>query len=230
MIVDPISSKATIVGCIGGNIDPKPSGSLRISSINPGDIQLQDIKITLQHVIDQQIDIQCFSEVNLDTNKNHIQHTIQQTVMKMGNKGRSPWGSSKIPAVESYKPGGTGIASFGDHAGRIKAIEKYPYGRWSYHIPDGKNNIDVLIISVYQCCARPTTKIGGTAFHQQQIQFIDEGREELDPRGEIQMIYSCLSKRRFLQTQTASHFFWVIGMKNAKATLHLTSYVNDLGW
>ena len=81
-----------------------------------------------------------------------------------------------------YKSGRTGIVSFGDHSGRIKEIGNDPYGQWSCQILDGKNNIDMLIISVYQCCKRPTNKIGGIAFHQQQIQSIDKGREELDPR------------------------------------------------
>ena len=56
------------------------------------------------------------------------------------------------------------------------------YGRWSYQILDGKNGIDLLIVSIYQCCSHPTNTLGGSAHNQQQIQFIDEGPEDTDPR------------------------------------------------
>ena len=117
---------------------------------------MKDVQITLQHVLDLQIDVQCFSEVNLASNKNHIQQHLRQAVRKMDPRGRSKWGSSTMSSATVYKPCGTGIVSFGDHSGRIKEIGNDPYGQWSYQILDGENNIDMLIISVYQCCKRPS--------------------------------------------------------------------------
>ena len=166
MVDDTDSSNNATTGFIGGNIVSKPANCLRISSINPRGIPLKELEITLQLVIDLRIDVQCFSEVNLATNKNHIQQHLRQAVRKMDPGGRSTRGSSRIPSATDYKPSGMGIVSFGDHSGRIKETGNNSYGRWSYQIIDGKNNIDMLIISVYQCCKRPTNKIGGTAFHQ----------------------------------------------------------------
>ena len=136
----------------------------------------------------------------------------------MDPRGRSTWGSSTIPSATDYKPGGTGIVSFGDHSGRIKETGNDRYNRWLYQIIDGKNNIDMLIISIYQCCKIPTNKLGSTAFHQQKIQFIDEGREDLDPGKHCQMIFKFfLSRRNLKTTKTEFRGSWETGMKKAQA-------------
>ena len=50
-----------------------------------------------------------------------------------------------------------------------------------YQLLDGKGNTDILIISIYQCCKKPTNEIGMTAFHQQQLMLSELDRKDLDP-------------------------------------------------
>ena len=54
---------------IGGAIKEKPDETIRISSMNPCGLRLDEITNQLQHALDLDIDIQCYSEINLDTTK-----------------------------------------------------------------------------------------------------------------------------------------------------------------
>jgi hypothetical protein len=52
---------------IGGRMeDDKLPGMIHISGCNPNGIQAHQLKSHLQHTIDLQVDIQCYSEVNTD--------------------------------------------------------------------------------------------------------------------------------------------------------------------
>ena len=166
---------------IGGTIEQKHPNHIRISSINPNGITISNLEATIQNVLDMDIDIQCYNEINLDTTKSNINQKLQHTIRKMSPASRSSWSSSVIPTPRDYKPGGTGVVTVGRHSGRVKSSGNNIYGRWSYQILDGKNGIDLLIVSIYQCCSHPTSILGGSAYNQQQIQFIDEGREDTDP-------------------------------------------------
>mmetsp|Transcript_8770 Transcript_8770/g.16930 ORF Transcript_8770/g.16930 Transcript_8770/m.16930 type:complete len:139 (-) Transcript_8770:649-1065(-) len=128
------------------------------------------------------IDIQCYNEINLDTTNDDIKQKLQQTIRKISPVSRSTWSSSAIPTPRDYKPGGTGVVTVGSHSGRVKSSGNDIYGRWSYQILDGKNGINILIVSFNQCCSNPTNILGGSAYNQQQIQFINEGRENTDAR------------------------------------------------
>ena len=152
---------------IGGTISEKPEETIRISSINPCGIRLDEITDQLQHALDLNIDIQCYSKINLDTTKFHLLQQLQLKVTKIDSQARSTWSSSKITATRNYKPGGNGIITFGGHAGRIKASGTDPLGRWSYQLLDGKGNREILIMSIYQCCMHSTNKVGIAAYHQQ---------------------------------------------------------------
>ena len=100
----------------------------------------------------------------------------------MDPNARSIWGSSEIPSANDYKPGGTGIATFGAIAGNIKESGYDEMGRWSYQIFDSQKKIDIMVISIYQCCLNPTNKIGTAAYHQQQIILLDQDRPDTNPR------------------------------------------------
>ena len=160
----------------------KPSNFTRLSSINPGGIKTNDIQSKLQHALDLDITIQAYSEVNLDTTKPEIREKLEQVTRKIDPNARSIWGSSKIPSENDYKLGGTGIASFGAIAGNIKQSGNNEMGRWSYQIFDSQKKIDIIVISIYQCCISPTNKIETAAYHQQQIMLLGQDRTDTNPK------------------------------------------------
>ena len=63
---------------IGGTISEKTEETIRISSMNPCGIRLDEITEQLQHAVDLDIDIQCYSEINLDTMKSHVLQQLQE--------------------------------------------------------------------------------------------------------------------------------------------------------
>ena len=96
----------------GGDINvPKEDGMIRISTYNPNGIKKGQLKLQLQAAIDLQVDIQCYSEVNCDTNKGYINQRFIEETKQMDKSTKSVWKSSKVPAVYEYKPGGTGIVT-----------------------------------------------------------------------------------------------------------------------
>ena len=168
---------------VGGVISAKPSHCIRVSSINPGGIRLQEFPNELQHSLSQSVDIQGYSEINLDTTQLHVRNTLRDTCKRYGHPAtRSTWGSSSIEGISPFKPGGTGIITFGSHGGRLHHLGNDPYGRWSYQYMRCTNDTSILSIVIYQCCARPTNKVGCTAYHQQESLFIQEGRVDPNPR------------------------------------------------
>ena len=74
----------------------------------------------MQHALDLDITIQAYSEVNLDTTKPEIREKMEQATRRMDPNSRSIWRSSKIPSANNYKPGGTGIVTFGAISGNVK--------------------------------------------------------------------------------------------------------------
>ena len=98
----------------------KLDGTICIYSINKGGLQLNNIKSTLQHALDLQIDIQCYSENNLDMLKGHVQQKLYDDVQAMDQKAKAIWNSGTIPTESELKPGGTIVITFSKTAGRVK--------------------------------------------------------------------------------------------------------------
>ena len=72
--------------------------------------------------------------------------------------------------------------TFGATSGNIKQSGNDKLGRWSYQMFDSQKKIDIMVISIYQCCISPTNKIGTAAYHQQQIMLLDQDRTDTNPR------------------------------------------------
>ena len=118
-------------------------------SINTGQIKTSDILSKLQHALDLDITIQAYSELNLDTTKPEIREKLEQASRKMDPNSRSIWGSSEIPSANDYKPGGTGIVTFGAITGNVKQSGNDKMGQWLYQIFDSQKKIDIMVISTY---------------------------------------------------------------------------------
>lgn len=132
-----------------------------------------------------QVDIQGFSEHCLDTEKFQVQNSLHETLQRhYPGKYSLQAQSSTEPAVNIYKPGGTGILAIGNIVGRQEPNGKGgdPFGRWSYLHLRRQSSPPVTIIAAYQVCTRPTNLIGNTAYHQQIRALSAQGRHTIHPR------------------------------------------------
>jgi hypothetical protein len=170
---------------IGGRMDePKLPGMIRISGCNPNGIKSNQLKSHLQHAMDQQVDVQCYSEVNTDFLQTQQRQQFYENTKAMDRQARSVWGTSHVVVdnKSAFKPGGTAIVAMGKTAGRVKKSGMDSMGRWTYQLLDGKGGKDILIVSIYQCCKQPTNPNGITAYHQQEIMLSETNRVDRDPR------------------------------------------------
>ena len=116
----------------GGPIGTPPSdGSIRFSGINPNGIPLHSASNVFKHSQDQMIYVQCYSEINLDTNKSHVIQKLNSGAKTCDNQAKTIWGSSVLPSTSTYKPGGTGITVLGKTARRCISTKRDDLGRWT---------------------------------------------------------------------------------------------------
>ena len=133
-----------------------------------------------------QVDIHAISEHCLDTTQLTITSNARQ-ILRQQYHGRAllQLDSSSEPAMNRYKPGGTGLMVLGPITSRLepKGRGGDPMGRWSYVHIRRKHLPPLTVISAYQVCPRPTNQIGNTAYHQQQRALNAAGRHNLHPRN-----------------------------------------------
>ena len=168
----------------GGNLKAdKEDDCLRISTFNPRGIRRDQISNTIQHSRDREIDIQCFSEVNLDTTKSPIKSSLAYGLRQVDFHATADWSSSTITAKNSFKAGGTGIVTFGTSTNRIKYRGQDTLGRWNWMVMGAKGHRNILIVSIYQVAQTSMKKRrGNTAFHQQKTCLSALNRANTDPR------------------------------------------------
>ena len=126
-----------------------------------------------------QTDIQAFSEHCLDTTKFTVFQTAKDILRRTYQEQSTiQLNSSSESAQNHYKPGGTGILVLGKIASRLEPNGKGgdSLGRWSFIQLRRKNLPNLVIISVYQVCPKPTNLLGNTAYHQQQRALNSQGR------------------------------------------------------
>ena len=67
-------------------------------------------------------------------------------------------------------------------ASKVRQMGSDPMGRWTYQILNGKSDIELLVISIYQSCTHQGTDDGMTFHTQQKILLAQMDRPSLDPR------------------------------------------------
>ena len=72
-----------------GGYQGKEPGMIRISGFNPNGIKQQQLEAQIQYCIDSSIDVQCFSEINLDVYKTKVRTELVKTIKKMDKQARS---------------------------------------------------------------------------------------------------------------------------------------------
>jgi hypothetical protein len=105
---------------IGGRMrDAKLPGMIRIYGCNPNGIKAQQLKSHLQHAMDLQVDIQCYSEVNTDLLQTQQRQKFYESAKSMNRQARSVWGTSQVVVdnESAFKPGGSAIITMGRTAG-----------------------------------------------------------------------------------------------------------------
>ena len=167
---------------IGGIINKKSDNHIRISSINPNGLRFSTLPTAIQFSLDLDTDIQCFSEINLDTQQRAVRRQLLHRVRTADPKAKSTWSSSQVPAVNTFKPGGTGMITYSRLASKVRQMGSDPMGRWTYRILNGKSDIELLVISIYQSCTHQGTDDGMTFHTQQKILLAQMDRPSLDPR------------------------------------------------
>ena len=55
-------------------------------------------------------------------------------------------------------------------------------GRWSWMAFEGKDNKEILIMSIYQCCKNQINPLRKTTYHQQETWLSERNRNDCDPR------------------------------------------------
>jgi hypothetical protein len=126
---------------IGGRIeDAKLPGMIHISGCNPNGIKAQQLKSHLQHDMDLQVDIQCYSEVNTDFLQTQQRQKFYENTKRMNRQARAVWGTSQVVVdnESTFKPGGLAIVTMGRTAGRVKKSGVDSMGRWTYQVLNWK--------------------------------------------------------------------------------------------
>lgn len=157
----------------------KEEDIIQILGCNQNGIRTDQLKSELQHSLDLDIDIQCYSEVNADVLQPKVRQKFYEYPRLIDKSMQLVWSTSKIPIINEYKPGGTGICINGKAASRIEKSHNDEYSRWSYQVLDGKGKKEVLIISVYQCCK---FKVPNTAYQQEMKMHTLDDKKKIDPR------------------------------------------------
>ena len=152
--------------------------------MNHGGINIEEWKIILNQTINNQVDIQCLVENNLNTHnfftRRQLHHQLQQSNLQT----TSVWASSELESNSSFQPGGTAIVTFGKTVGRMKNKGVDKLGRWSYIKLDGTATKEVMIVSLYQSCE--TTNDGKNTFHlQQKVSLSLLNRSDINPRRNL---------------------------------------------
>ena len=163
-------------------MQPKREGIIRLSGCNPNGIKDDALKNHLQHSMDLDIDIQCYSEVNTNFQRPKIRKKFYEQCNSMDRNSKSTWGTSETPCDSDFKPGWTGIITRGSSADRIKRQGYDKLGRWTWQLLNGEGSREVLVISVYQCCRQSNLNARNTASRQQQIHLSEDNRADIDPR------------------------------------------------
>ena len=169
-----------------GNMDePKLPNMIRISGCNPNIINVLDLQSQLQHSLDLDIDIQCYSEVNANLIKSNLHQKFHELTKRSYQLSKSTWGTSQAQSDSDYKAGGTGIVSIAACAIRAKKEGQDRLRRWMYKILDRRGKRDVLILSIYQCCNSNNETETLPAAKQQRIMLSEMNRKDTDSRRNL---------------------------------------------
>ena len=165
-------------------------GCIRIYSQNingtPAKSDFIDWEMLLNNINDLQVDVVNLSDINLDLNNAEVVHKLMEKAKRMDKHMKMITTTSKTTAGTSVsKRGGTMSMIRGNWAGHVKSMSKDKLGRWTSIEMVGKKGKIIKIISTYRVCDQRYAQGNCTVYLQQQLDLIQEKRENTDPREVI---------------------------------------------
>ena len=164
------------------------NGIIRIYGQNINGIsqhkEYNEWEIILEEIHNQQIDISCFTEVNLDLTKATVKYKLQEKATKLDKNCNMIMTSSKAIVTDSEtKRGGILTLTRGNWSGRIIEKGHDKLGRWTHVTLQGKDSRKLTIITIYRVCNQKNHGDGGcTIYMQQEKDLLDANRELTEPR------------------------------------------------
>ena len=144
-------------------------------------------EIILEELHNQQVDIACLTEINLDVNKSSLKYKLTEKAKHLDKNCSLITASSNTTITDSEsKRGGSLILTRGNWSGREIEKGKDPLGRWTYSILSGKANRKLTIITLYRVCNQKNQEDGRcTIYMQQENDLINDNRTLTEPREAI---------------------------------------------
>ena len=160
---------------------PKFPNMIHVSWYNQNGIKSSNLQSQLQHSLDLNVDIQCYSKVNVIFMNSKVWHQFHEGTKILYQFSKSTWQISQTSSDSDFKARRTGIVTRASCSTRVKKEERGKHGRWTYQILDGKGKRDVLMMSVYQCCTSKNKNKNLPATKQQWLLFNKIDRKDINP-------------------------------------------------
>ena len=136
---------------------PVQRKTLRIAQLNVNGLSFAKdnfkIDLYLQGLMAMQVDVAALQEINLNLNINKIRDDFNKAMKRFDQ--RSTLQVATIKHSESnnvYTPGGNAVWSSGLYTGRIKRKGQEKFGRWAYVVMQGRDKLEIMILSAYNTC------------------------------------------------------------------------------
>ena len=143
-------------------------------------------EIALDHLHNKQVDVACFSEINLATEKPEVKYALIEKAKKLDKNIKVNLTCSKTNTSGSIaKRGGVAVITRGNLAGRIVDSGNDKHGRWTYITMVGKKNKCITIFSIYRVCDQKHQSGNCTVYLQQEHDLKASNRRDYEPREAI---------------------------------------------
>ena len=180
----------------GDNPDEKDQADIRITSTNINGLACPE-ELSQYIIASKQFDsdINCFQEVNLDTNQGEVVQEMRKAIRDVDETRGSMLQVSSPPEDRSTtkgrscrkkKNGGTMIHIEQKWTGSSTKTSQDELGRWSRVTMEGKGHKKVTIFSVYRVCKNTLEKAGGeTVWFNEYKALLERGDKQPDPRQQV---------------------------------------------
>jgi exonuclease III len=159
--------------------------TFRVGSVNINGISKQlnwiEWEIIVQTMSTLQLDMLGLTEPNINFNNKRTLYHLKDLAKKTDKHLQISTSCSNQLNFTEKKMGGTMSILAGRWAGRKDSIGQDSKGRWSSITLTGKQNRNITLITAYHVCQQKGGE-GGTVFHQQQLDFEEEGHRTVNLR------------------------------------------------
>ncbi len=112
----------------------KPDTVTRIYGMNVNGLRLDNrggqLDVLCKVIKETQADVFCGQEHNLESNSTQARQIIYTTTRQHWKRSRVTFGTTSIPFVKQYKPGGTFMITNGNLTSRVIEQKQDKWGRW----------------------------------------------------------------------------------------------------